>query len=476
MLFTLFYVKFKTKPFKHQLEIFERQKDCEHFAYLWDRGLGKSKEILDTVAHLYCEGKIKNFVVIGPKSAYGDWKRKHVPEHLSDDVGAYIVYEWIGDTRTKDRKALEAFVSKSPKVFKIFAINTEAFQHPKIMNYINQFITSGDTLICLDESHLAKNTQAKRTKALKKVFAKCQYRRIATGTLMERVEDIYSQFDLLKSGLLGYTRFTAFKARYCEMKRMKFGSRPAFDMVTGYKHLDELQDKIKQHASILDKTDVFDLPPKVYYTLEVELTKEQKKYYDEMEKSFTTYINGQEVETNTVLTMALKLHQITCGVLHTDDGYEIIPGPNPKMEAMKEILDEGQKTLIFCNSSSNPAIENIYNTIKDKYSSELFYGKTSFEERERIKKAMQESDLQCIVANKTMAEGVTLTKAKNTIYFSNSYEIIKRDQSEDRNHRYGVQHQVNIIDIVAKGTIDEKIVAALRSKKSLADSLLGVNK
>ena len=72
--------------------------------------------------------------------------------------------------------------------------------------------------------------------------------------------------------------------------------------------------------------------------------------------------------------------------------------------------------------------------------------------------------------------GITLTEAKNVIYYSNNYDLEKRLQSEDRAHRIGQSNKVTYIDLVAKGTVDEKIVKALRSKLNLAQEVLGDEK
>lgn len=467
-------VKFKTKPFKHQQEIFDRQKDSEIFAYLWDRGLGKSKIILDTAAHLYCTGKIDNLIVIGPKGAYFDWKYKHVPEHLSDSVGDYSLHQWGGATSKKEQGLLDYFVKPAPGSFRIFAINSEAFQYDKVLPYVKRFITSGKTMVCIDESHLFKNPTALRTRTIRSIFSGCPYKRIATGTVMERIEDIYSQFDFLKPGCLNFTRFTAFKQRYCIYKQMQFGAK-SFAKVVGYTNLPELKAKMLTISSIIDKEDVFDLPPKIYQTLHVELSAQQRKHYKEMEKQFLTYINGKDVEANVAITMSMKLHQITCGVIHgNDDENHQIDGPNPKLDAIRDVLDEGRKTILFCNLSSNFALDMVYEELSKEYRCIKYYGGTSQEERRQHIKDFQEGDVQVFIANTTAAEGITLTKAKNVIYFSNSYSIIKRDQSEDRAHRWGVEHPVNIIDVIAIDTIDEIIVDALKNKKSLQEQLLAM--
>ena len=108
-----------------------------------------------------------------------------------------------------------------------------------------------------------------------------------------------------------------------------------------------------------------------------------------------------------------------------------------------------------------------------------YYGDTPDEERQRIITEFQDpdSDLQFLVSNvQTGGYGITLTQASNVVYYSNNYDLEKRLQSEDRAHRIGQTNKVTYIDLVAKGTVDEKIVKALRNKLDLAQEVLGDEK
>ena len=469
---------FKTKPFDFQLEVFERQKDLTYFAFLWDRGLGKSKATLDSFCYMFRQGKINNVLIIGPKSAVFDWKIKHIPEHLAMGDNEIEIHEWEGMTTKREQRALDELCKFNPNKLKIFIINSEAFQYNKVDTYIPKFLKSGRTYVSIDESHFFKNLTSIRTKKVIKLFKDAPYKRITTGTVMEKPEDLFAQFQFLKDGCLGYTKFTAFKARYCVMKKMKFGHDPTFNQVIGYKNIDELKAKILEIGSVLYKEDVHELPDKIYQTINVKLTPEQKKIYDEMDKDFTaTLINEfgedvDEVNASVAISKAMKLHQITCGVVHAEEDKHIIPGKNPKIDVIKDILSEGAKTIVFCNVRSNFALEYLYDELSKEFTCGKYYGPTPTDERKQMIADFQNGDLQVVIANETAAEGITLTKAKNVIYFSNNHRIIKRDQSEDRAHRVGVEHDVNIIDIVAVGTVDEDIVRCLKNKESIRNALL----
>ena len=106
----------------------------------------------------------------------------------------------------------------------------------------------------------------------------------------------------------------------------------------------------------------------------------------------------------------------------------------------------------------------------------LYYGETPQDQRQDIVDTFQykDSPLRFFVGQpKTGGYGITLTEATTVIYFSNSYDLEIRLQSEDRAHRIGQHHPVTYIDLVSPKTIDEKILKALRSKINLAEKVLG---
>ena len=107
-----------------------------------------------------------------------------------------------------------------------------------------------------------------------------------------------------------------------------------------------------------------------------------------------------------------------------------------------------------------------------------YYGATEQDERQNIVEEFQkpDSELRFFIGQpKTGGYGITLTAANTVVYFSNSYDLEIRLQSEDRAHRIGQKKAVTYIDLVSPGTIDEKILAALRGKIDLAGQVLGEN-
>ena len=144
---------------------------------------------------------------------------------------------------------------------------------------------------------------------------------------------------------------------------------------------------------------------------------------------------------------------------------------------MLNILNETSgKVLIWANYRHD--IENIAREISKIHGPEsvaTFYGDTPNEERQQIIDDFQNGeDLRYFIGNpKTGGYGLTLTKSHTVIYYSNSYDLEVRLQSEDRVHRIGQTSKVTYVDLVTEGTVDEKIVQSLRNKINIATQVMG---
>jgi SNF2 family DNA or RNA helicase len=209
----------------------------------------------------------------------------------------------------------------------------------------------------------------------------------------------------------------------------------------------------------------------------VDLTPEQVKAYNEMKAYAMAQIDGGLVSTVNALTQLMRLHQIVCGHAKLDDGT-IIELPNKRLEELLAVVEETDgKIIIWANYRHD--IEAIKLALAKEYgmnSVATYYGDTVSEERQRIVDDFQnmDSELRFFVGNpSTGGYGLTLTAAHTMVYYSNSFDLEKRLQSEDRAHRIGQTKNVTYIDLIAVGTVDEKIVKALRSKIDIATQVLG---
>ena len=471
--------KFKTEPYAHQLEALKKSWNKTEYALFMEMGTGKSKVLIDNIAVLYDRGAINAAVIVAPKGVYKNWSEREIPIHMPDHVLCRVGV-WNPAPKAKEKKELLKLFEVSDNL-KILMVNVEAFSTKKGVTFVEKFLLTHNALIAVDESTTIKNPKAQRTKSLVKLAINTKYRRILTGfPVTQSPLDLYSQSEFLSSHLLGHTSFYTFQNRYAQLINRNMGQR-TFRQVVGYQHLEELTEKVNNFSYRVLKKDCLDLPDKVYQRREIELTPEQKKIYKEIKEYAIAELASHEiVSVTSVLTQILRLHQVVCGFVKHDNGEEV-EIKNNRISELMDILSELQgKTIIWANYQYD--IKRITKTLEDLVGAEsvaTYYGGTPEEDRQPIINRFQdpESKLQYLVSNvQTGGYGITLTQASNVIYYSNNYDLEKRLQSEDRAHRIGQVNKVTYIDLVAKGTVDEKIVKALRNKLNLAQEVLGDDK
>ncbi len=470
--------KFKTKPYKHQLKALEISYLKKSFALLMDMGTGKSKVLIDTIAYLDATDEINSVLILAPKGVYKNWVGKEIPAHLPDSIEHKVAY-WASPLTNKHKDAIRD-IWRPNKYLHIFVMNIEALSTGKAEEVATKFIAAhgGSTLIAIDESTVIKNHKARRSKAAMRLSKRCKYKRILTGSPITKTPlDLFSQFQFLGEELLGFKSYYAFCARYADMiKRSASGGGHQYNQILGFRNLDELTESIKPHSYRVTKEECLDLPEKTYTMRTIELTSEQKNLYDQMKKTAVTLLDDMEMVTaNAVITQLLRLHQISCGFINTDDG-NVVEIKNNRMSELLAILEElNGKAIIWANYRHDIlAIKNEISKVYGPRSVATYFGDTDGEERQNIVDRFQEDEeLRFFVGQpRTGGYGLTLTAASTVIYYSNSYDLEVRLQSEDRAHRIGQSNAVTYIDLIAQKTVDEKIVGALRKKINIATQVL----
>jgi SNF2 family DNA or RNA helicase len=469
--------KYKTEPFAHQVTALERSMDRDAYAFFMEMGAGKSKVLIDTISNLYLQGEIDFALIIAPKGVYRNWTNKEIPEHFPEDV-PHRVIRWVANPNKAEQAELRG-INKKFDGLTIFVMNVEAFSTIKGKG-AGEWLAKNlgpRGLIGIDESTTIKNHKAKRTKALMKIGSGFKYRRILTGSpITKEPMDIYSQAAFLGPWLLGYNSFYSFQGRYAITQRRTMGAH-SFQQVVGYQNLEELTRKIDSFSYRVLKEDCLDLPPKTYTARYITLTKEQRQMYDQLrQEGFLLLEEGDTVSTPQVITLMLRLQQVMSGHLMTDDG-ELMTFPSGRMDALLEIAAETSgKMIIF--SRFRHDIKQIEQALNKEYgegSAVTYFGDTSVEARELAVKNFQDpvAKTRFFISNKTGAYGITLTAASTVVYYANDFDLETRIQSEDRAHRIGQKNPVTYIDLVAEGTIDEKIVENLRNKIDMGAKVLG---
>jgi SNF2 family DNA or RNA helicase len=466
---------FKNKPFLHQQAYLQRFWDSPVAALFADTGTGKSFMLINNASMLYDKGKINALLIVAPKGVYRNWLKVEIPKHLPDHI-VHRIAIWSPSPRKAEAMALDSlFVSTED--LKILIMNVEAFSTAKGTAFAKRFLLVHNAMMAVDESTTIKGHTAQRSKNAVKVGIGARFRRIMTGSPVTKSPmDLYQQCEFLSPNCLNIHSYFAFQSRYAVTVERQLASH-SFKQVVGYRRLDELKEKLDRFSFRVRKDECFDLPDKVFLKREVELTSEQRRAYDQMVlAALATFDQGISTTVN-VLTQIMRLQQIVCGHVTLDTGEVVTLKSNRMDELLAAIEESDGKIIIWANFRHD--IEAINLALQKEYgmnSVATYFGDTTAEDRSDIVDRFQDpnSELRFFVGQpRTGGYGLTLTEAHTMIYYSNTYDLEIRLQSEARIDRYGQKNKMTYIDLASPDTVDEKIVEALQKKMNIANLILG---
>ena len=466
--------KEKTKSFNHQKQCFEASKDSEYYALFLEQGCGKSKITIDTIGHLYHEGQINGALLLAPNGVHSNFAKEmrvHYPYKY------YTTFEW-DSSKSKTKRytdQLNAFFNTEPqRGLKVLCMNIESIRTALGFKAACAFLQRTSAMVIVDESTIIKNHKAQQTKRAIELGKLAKYKRILSGTpVAQSPLDLWGQCQFLDANALPQSTYTGFKNQYAIVMLNKNGQR-TYEQIIGYQNIDHLTKSIKPFSFRVMKKDCLDLPDKIYQKEIIPMTDEQEKVYREMkELAFSMLEDGLITSTNAVTTM-LKLHQVVCGFIKDDNG-NIHDIKNNRLDRLVDMCKriEG-KVIIWAVFKHN--IKQIKEALGDD--AVAYYGDTSAADRQvAIDSFNEKGGARYFIANEAASRGLTLVGSSTSIYYTNSFKLETRLQSEDRNHRIGQTSKVNYIDFMTPKTIDEYIVEALLKKQSISESVLkDVNK
>lgn len=484
--------EYKTEPFDHQRSIFEASRDKEAHALFLEMGTGKSKIVIDNAAYLYLGGQIDTLLILAPKAVAPNWVADELPAHMPDVIASGMtVFLWSSEKANGKRyqKELKEFLSVTEGL-RVLVMSYDAIMTQKTNNTprgyykgkeaAQKFLKSNQCMMVLDESARIKTPGAKRTKRIVAAGRYAKYRRILTGTPVANSPfDVFSQLQFLDPGIwsaIGCRSFASFKASFgIWIEHTRNDNGRAFKKLVDYKNLPALNKVVDACGDRVLKEDVLDLPPITYSKRHFDLIPEQKKLYAKIRDEFMVWLAGGDMITAPLaITRLLRMQQVTSGYCPTDDGQTVRIAPNPRMACLMDTLDDiPHQTIVWAKFQDD--IDRISQELDDRKISYVVYdGRVNTTDRETRRAAFKAGEAKIFLANaSTAGEGLTLVTAKTMIYYNTTYKLADRLQSEARFHRIGQTDPVTVIDIIASGTVDEKIIDALRSKVDIAAQVTG---
>lgn len=446
----------RTKPFEHQMESFNYALTHNKFLLGDEQGLGKTKQALDiAVARKH---KMRHcLIVCGVNNLKWNWY-KEVEIHTNEK--AHILGSRVN---RKGKTVIGSSVERLADLKQIhdeyFLItNIETLRDKSIQSQIKKMCSDGIIgMTIIDEIHKCKNSQSKQGKA---IHCCCSYYRLAlTGTpLMNNPVDLYNVLKWLE---VENHSLTYFKNLYCEM-----GGFGGYEII-GYKNLDQLENSLNKNMLRRRKEEVLDLPPKIYTDELLDLDSSQDKLYRDVTNQIIEDIDRIMLLPNP-LTELIRLRQVTSNPnILTSKNIT-----NVKYDRILDILESTtDKVIIFSNWTK--VINPLYIKLSSLgYNPALVTGESKDPILEMNK---FQSDNTCKVILGTtpaLGTGYTLTAANTVIFIDEPWSKAIKDQAEDRCHRIGTKGTVNIITLICKDTIDERIHQIIKNKGELSDRIV----
>lgn len=436
----------KTDLFPHQREAAEKLGRLKVGALYMEMGTGKTRTALELVARRLDAGKVSRVLWLCPCSVQGN---------LLADI----------------RKHSD--LAELPGVLTVCGIETLSGS-VRTCTRLLKAVRDDPTFLIVDESSLVKNPNALRSIHIQQISESCPYRLILNGTPVTKFEaDLYSQWKILDWRILGYRSFYSFAANHLEYDRDRPGR------IVRALNVDYLTRKMEPYTYQCLKADVFKLPGKRSFERGFYLTDEQSLAYDEAIERLLTDLD--DMSDAAIYRLFGALQGIVCGFkIDISDDLHVTRSPmfpdplkDPRICALLEEISEtpeDEKVLIFCTYTQE--IENVVSVLNVLGAGEAlaFFGEVPQKKRQAILDRFHDS-ARFLVANKSCgAFGLNLQFCHRVIFYSHDWNWGTRAQAEDRVHRLGQEHDVEITDLKARSTIDEQILRCLRKKQRLSDS------
>lgn len=454
------------RPYRHQVEAYHfvcdlfglngHSKTSPGAALLMEMGCGKTLTTIGIIGALSAAGKVRRVLVAAPLSIVTVW-RDELERFASFDYEAHILCGSIA------QKA-QLLQTLSGDTLQIVIVNYESAWRLE-----EQLLAFDADLIVADEGHKLKTHNTKQSKAMHRLGAKARYRLLLTGTIItNKAIDVFSQYKFLNPSIFGPSFYT-FRNRYFNM--VGYGNHTP---VLKRSMEPELMERLHAIAYRTTKEECLDLPETTDVIRSVELEPSAQRIYQDLVKDSYAELAKGEVTATNVLTRLLRLSQLTGGFVGSDNG-SVSSVSTAKLEALSDILDEAasedKKLVVIARFVAElHAIEKLLEKKKLRYA--LIMGGVK-DRDEQVRAFQNDQEVRVFVGQiATAGLGITLTAASTMVFYSLDYSMSNFEQTKARIHRVGQKQCCTYLYLAAKGTVDEKVLKALRNKADLAKTLV----
>ena len=417
-----------------------------------EMGLGKTIQVIYYIKQMLKDNENNKFLIVVPTSLAYNW------DHEFDSFGSNIKRKICVGNKDKRTKILSD-LNDTNVIITTYGLLREDEELYNNLNF--------NTMV-IDEAQNIKNNMAGITKVVKKINAETKF--ALTGTPLENsILELWSIFDFIMPGYLA--SLTKFQSKY----KIKDFDEDSEILIKG------LSKQINPFILRRKKQDVVkELPDKLINDIYIELKDEQKKLYvaelervkEEMEKIIET--EGMNKARFLILQLLTKLRQICIDPSIVYDNYN--DGSN-KLEQLESIVNEyiknNHKILIF--SSFKTALNIVKEKLnKAKIKTYMIDGSVPAKDRiEMVDNFNNNDDVKVfLIMLKSGGTGLNLATADVVIHLDLWWNPQAENQATDRAHRIGQKNTVEVIHLITKGTIEEKILELQNKKRILSDKLI----
>lgn len=460
----------KVKPYAHQVAAFNfvckklgllPESVCSSAGYgaalLMEMGTGKTLTTIAVEGALYNAGRIRRVLVVSPLSVTGVWKEEH---------DAYADFDYtLAILKGSGEKKLDTLRHMTGQSLQVVVVNYESAWRLE-----RELAAWKPDLIIADEGHKIKTHNISASKAMHRLGAVAKYRLLLTGTpVTNKAIDIFSQYKFLDPRIFGQS-FYSF--------------RNTFFFMTGYgnhtpvlkKSMEnELTRRMHSIAFRATKKECLDLPEITDIIRKVELEPKAMKLYQSLVKESYAELSDGEVTITNVLTKLLRLSQLTGGFIGSDESSATEQVSTAKLDVLEDIIDsaleENRKLVIIARFV--PELSAICTMLeKKRINYSLIKGGVK-DRDEQVSRFQNDPDVPIFVGQvATAGLGITLTAASTMVFYSLDYSMSNFEQCKARIHRAGQHMPCTYIYLTAGGTVDKKVLKALKNKANLAKTLV----
>ena len=422
---------------------FEHQKTTSGFLTLNkkafcfnEQGTGKTASAIWAADFLMNEGRVNRVLVICPLSIMESaWR---------DDLFTFAMH-----------RTVDVAYGAAEKRRKVIGSGAEFV----IINYdgveivADAIANGGFDLIIIDEATHYKNPQTKRWKVLNKLMTPQTWLWMMTGTPAAQ-----SPLDALGlAKLVNPDSVPRFQGSFRDQVMHKITN---FKWVPKESATDTVYQAL-QPAIRFTKDECLDLPDMVYVKREVELTRQQKKYYKELKEKMVMQAGGEQITAANAAVNMNKLLQISAGAVYTDDGDSLAFDIRHRYKVLREVIDESSKKVLIFVPFKHVIDLLTEKLIQDGIPTEVIRGDVSAPKRTEIFKRFQTTNLPqvLVVQPQAAAHGVTLTAANTVVWWGPTSSLETYAQANARVHRQGQDHKCTVVQL--QGSFAEKRVYAL---------------